>query len=79
MTQEGPAEELNKTWKTQPALLAASVAIFKVWQQKYPEFTPAMMAGHSLGEYSALVCAGVVNLCNKQFLQELVQCMPLLV
>lgn len=61
LTQEGPAEELNKTWKTQPALLAASVAIFKVWQQKYPELKPTMMAGHSLGEYSALVCAGVIG------------------
>lgn len=61
LTQEGPAEELNKTWKTQPALLAASVAIYRVWQQKYPQLKPTMMAGHSLGEYSALVCAGVIN------------------
>ena len=61
LTQEGPAEELNKTWKTQPALLAASVAIYRVWQQKYPQLKPTMMAGHSLGEYSALVCAGVIS------------------
>lgn len=61
LVQQGPAEELNKTWQTQPALLAASVAIFRVWQQKYPHLQPAVMAGHSLGEYSALVCAGVLD------------------
>ena len=60
LVQAGPAEELNKTWQTQPALLAASVAIYRVWQSingPQPEF----MAGHSLGEYSALVCAGVID------------------
>ena len=60
LVQEGPADELNKTWQTQPALLAASVAIYRVWQSingPQPEF----MAGHSLGEYSALVCAGVID------------------
>ncbi|MDA3979595.1 MULTISPECIES: ACP S-malonyltransferase [Gallibacterium] len=61
LVQQGSAEELNKTWRTQPALLAASVAIFRVWQQQYPELTPSVMAGHSLGEYSALVCAGVID------------------
>ncbi|MBN6710125.1 ACP S-malonyltransferase [Haemophilus haemoglobinophilus] len=61
LVQQGPAEELNKTWQTQPALLAASVAIYRVWQQKYPELKPEVMAGHSLGEYSALVCAGVID------------------
>lgn len=61
LVQKGPAEELNKTWQTQPALLAASVAIYRVWQEKYPYLTPALMAGHSLGEYSALVCAGVLD------------------
>lgn len=60
LVQQGPAEELNKTWQTQPALLAASVAIFRVWQQQGGE-APALMAGHSLGEYSALVCAGVLD------------------
>ncbi|MEG0234099.1 MAG: ACP S-malonyltransferase [Hafnia sp.] len=60
LVQEGPAEELNKTWQTQPALLAASVAIYRVWQQENGT-QPAMMAGHSLGEYSALVCAGVLD------------------
>ncbi|POE03844.1 ACP S-malonyltransferase [Pectobacterium odoriferum] len=60
LTQQGPAEELNKTWQTQPALLTASVAIWRVWQQQGGE-TPALMSGHSLGEYSALVCAGVLD------------------
>ena len=60
LIQTGPAEELNKTWQTQPALLASSVAIYRVWQSENgPE--PDFMAGHSLGEYSALVCAGVVD------------------
>ncbi|EEX51381.1 ACP S-malonyltransferase [Pasteurella dagmatis] len=61
LVQQGPAEELNKTWQTQPALLAASVAIYRVWQQKYPQLKPSVMAGHSLGEYSALVCADVLD------------------
>lgn len=61
LVQQGPAEELNKTWQTQPALLAASVAIYRVWQQQYPDLKPSVMAGHSLGEYSALVCAGVID------------------
>lgn len=56
----GPEEELNKTDKTQPALLAASVAIWRVWQEKGLA-QPALMAGHSLGEYSALTCAGALN------------------
>ncbi|GKW01558.1 ACP S-malonyltransferase [Pectobacterium carotovorum] len=60
LTQQGPAEELNKTWQTQPALLTASVAIWRVWQQQGGK-TPALMSGHSLGEYSALVCAGVLD------------------
>ncbi|MGO2441348.1 ACP S-malonyltransferase [Serratia proteamaculans] len=60
LVQQGPAEELNKTWQTQPALLAASVAIFRVWQQQGGK-APAIMAGHSLGEYSALVCSGVLD------------------
>ncbi|MBN5319428.1 ACP S-malonyltransferase [Serratia marcescens] len=60
LVQQGPAEELNKTWQTQPALLAASVALFRVWQQQGGK-APALMAGHSLGEYSALVCAGVLD------------------
>lgn len=60
LTQQGPAEELNKTWQTQPALLTASVAIWRVWQQLGGKM-PTLMSGHSLGEYSALVCAGVLD------------------
>lgn len=60
VVQDGPAEELNKTWITQPALLAASVAIFRVWGAQ-DGAKPEFMAGHSLGEYSALVCAGVID------------------
>ncbi|AIA70643.1 malonyl CoA-acyl carrier protein transacylase [Pectobacterium atrosepticum SCRI1043] len=60
LTQQGPAEELNKTWQTQPVLLTASVAIWRAWQQQGGK-TPALMSGHSLGEYSALVCAGVLD------------------
>ncbi|NLS43478.1 [acyl-carrier-protein] S-malonyltransferase [BEV proteobacterium] len=60
LTAQGPAKELNKTWQTQPALLTASVAIWRVWQQQGGK-QPALMAGHSLGEYSALVCAGALD------------------
>ena len=71
LVQEGPAEELNKTWQTQPALLTASVAVYRVWQQKYPALKPEVMAGHSLGEYSALVCAGVLEFQDAVKLVEL--------
>ena len=71
LVQEGPAEELNKTWQTQPALLTASVAVYRVWQQKYPKLKPEVMAGHSLGEYSALVCAGVLDFQDAVKLVEL--------
>ncbi|ELV7526731.1 ACP S-malonyltransferase [Edwardsiella ictaluri] len=70
LVQQGPAEELNKTWQTQPALLTASVAIYRVWQQNHGK-QPAMMAGHSLGEYSALVCAGVLDFTQAVRLVEL--------
>ena len=60
LTQEGSAEALNATATTQPALLTASVAIWRVWQElEGPR--PAVMAGHSLGEYSAMVCAGALG------------------
>ena len=71
LVQEGPVEELNKTWQTQPALLTASVAVYRVWQQKYPALKPEVMAGHSLGEYSALVCAGVLDFQDAVKLVEL--------
>lgn len=60
IVQEGPEEKLNATACTQPALLTASVAIWRVWQElEGPR--PSMMAGHSLGEYSAMVCSGALG------------------
>ena len=56
----GPGEKLNQTEYTQPALLTASYAAWRIWQEKGGT-RPMYMAGHSLGEYSALVCAGVIN------------------
>ncbi|ABN61227.1 ACP S-malonyltransferase [Shewanella baltica] len=60
LVQQGPVETLNETDKTQPALLAASVAIWRAYVASGKPM-PAMLAGHSLGEYSALVCAGVMD------------------
>ena len=60
LVQNGPEQELNITAKTQPALLVTSVAIWNLWNRKSGP-VPVVMAGHSLGEYSALVCAGVLN------------------
>ncbi|WLD56674.1 ACP S-malonyltransferase [Salinispirillum sp. LH 10-3-1] len=56
----GPEEELNRTEKTQPAILAASVALWRLWQEKQGAM-PDFFAGHSLGEYSALVAANVIH------------------
>jgi [acyl-carrier-protein] S-malonyltransferase len=53
---EGPEAELNRTDRTQPAMLAAGVAVWRIWRAQGGK-RPAMMAGHSLGEYTALVCA----------------------
>ncbi|MBB3226847.1 [acyl-carrier-protein] S-malonyltransferase [Luteibacter sp. Sphag1AF] len=61
MSQDGPEEALNRTDNTQPALLAASVAVWRVWMQEGGP-RPALLSGHSLGEYSALVCAGALSL-----------------
>ncbi len=61
LVQSGPEADLNSTENTQPALLTAGVALWRLWQQQGGE-TPALMAGHSLGEYTALVCAGVISL-----------------
>lgn len=60
MCFEGPAEELNSTVNTQPAILTISVGALRVLQQEC-EVTPKLMAGHSLGEYSALVAAGALK------------------
>ncbi len=55
----GPEEKLNQTEITQPAMLSAGVAVWRVWQAEHGP-SPVIMAGHSLGEYSALVCAGAL-------------------
>ncbi|MGB5719735.1 MAG: ACP S-malonyltransferase [Woeseiaceae bacterium] len=60
LVQSGSTEKLGETVVTQPAMLTAGVAAYRVWQQAGGS-TPTQMAGHSLGEYTALVCAGAVN------------------
>lgn len=69
LVANGPEEALNETFRTQPALLTASVAVWRLWQQQGGQ-TPAYLAGHSLGEYSALVCAGVLSLADAVKLVE---------
>ncbi|PAJ74224.1 [acyl-carrier-protein] S-malonyltransferase [Pseudoalteromonas sp. NBT06-2] len=65
----GPSERLNETHRTQPALLTVSVAIYRHWLAQNGQ-KPDVLAGHSLGEYSALVCAGVVSLTDAVKLVE---------
>ncbi len=60
LVQTGAQDEINLTERTQPLLLTASVAVWRVWREKNGS-QPALMAGHSLGEWSALVCAGVLE------------------
>ncbi len=60
LVKNGPAEELNRTEVTQPAILVASVACYRVWMDK-GFAAPRAMSGHSLGEYSALVCANALS------------------
>ncbi len=60
LVQDGPAEQLNLTVNTQPAMLAAGVAVYRLWQAQGGP-AAAMMAGHSLGEYTALTCAGALG------------------
>ncbi len=60
LVQKGPIEILNETYNTQPAMLAAGVAIWQVWCQQ-TNIRPAWMAGHSLGEYTALVCSKALD------------------
>ncbi|MBL0711889.1 MAG: ACP S-malonyltransferase [Colwellia sp.] len=69
LVAQGPAEQLNQTNFTQPALLTASVALWRVWQSEL-EIMPSILAGHSLGEYSALVCSGVISLTDAVKLVE---------
>ncbi|MEJ2767680.1 ACP S-malonyltransferase [Mycetohabitans sp. B46] len=57
---QGPADELNLTTHTQPVMLTAAYAIYRVWQQAGGA-APAVVAGHSLGEYTALVAAGAIT------------------
>jgi [acyl-carrier-protein] S-malonyltransferase len=61
LSQGGPEEMLNRTEYTQPALLAAGVAVWRLWQAQGGA-QPAVLAGHSLGEYTALVAAGALSL-----------------
>ena len=60
LTAEGPAEELNLTTNTQPVMLVAGVALYRAWQARHGS-APAIMAGHSLGEYTALVASGALD------------------
>jgi len=60
LVQQGPAEDLNQTHNTQPAMLAAGVAMWLVWKEQ-SSIIPGWLAGHSLGEYSALVCAEAIT------------------
>ena len=60
LVQEGPRERLDETQQTQPAMLAAGVAAWRAWQAAGGR-SPDLVAGHSLGEYSALVCAGSLD------------------
>ena len=60
LIQQGAQEDINLTQRTQPILLTCSVAIWRLWNQKQGAL-PSQMAGHSLGEWSALVCANVID------------------
>lgn len=70
LIQQGPEEQLNQTDKTQPAILAASVALWRLWLAEGGA-APAFVAGHSLGEYSALVAAGSLPFADAVKLVEL--------
>ena len=61
LAADGPAEELNSTINTQPLMLTAAYAVYRAWREAGGE-QPAIVAGHSLGEYTALVVAGVISL-----------------
>jgi [acyl-carrier-protein] S-malonyltransferase len=70
LVNEGPAEALNLTVNTQPLMLTADIAVFRLWQARGGPL-PAMVAGHSLGEYAALVAAQVLSLTDAVPLVEL--------
>jgi [acyl-carrier-protein] S-malonyltransferase len=61
LIQQGPAEKLNSTEYTQPAMLAAGIALWRLWQDRGGA-APGEVSGHSLGEFTALVCAGALSL-----------------
>jgi len=70
LVTDGPAEALSQTVNTQPLMLTAGIAVYRLWREKGgPQ--PAMVAGHSLGEYAALVAAGVLELQDAVPLVEL--------
>ncbi|AFJ03801.1 Malonyl CoA-acyl carrier protein transacylase [Methylophaga frappieri] len=60
LVSNGPEADLNQTYRTQPAMLAAGIASWRVWQQQ-ANFQPHYLAGHSLGEYTALVASDALN------------------
>lgn len=70
LAQAGPEADLNRTENTQPAMLAAGVAVFRVWRSAGGA-APIVLAGHSLGEYSALVVAGAIRLSDAARLVQL--------
>jgi [acyl-carrier-protein] S-malonyltransferase len=70
LIKDGPVEQLNRTERTQPALLAAGIAVWRAWQTHRPA-APAAMAGHSLGEYTALVASGSLGFADALKLVEL--------
>ncbi|MEM7708259.1 MAG: ACP S-malonyltransferase [Pseudomonadota bacterium] len=67
MTQQGPEEALNRTENTQPAMLVAGIATWRVWRENGGPL-PSIMAGHSLGEYTALVASGALDLVDGAWL-----------
>jgi len=60
LVEAGPEQELNRTENTQPIMLCASVATWRIWSKQITS-VPALMAGHSFGEYTSLVCAGMLD------------------
>ena len=70
LATDGPAEALNQTVNTQPLMLTAGIAVYRLWLEKGGR-EPALLAGHSLGEYSALVAAGVLRFADAVPLVEL--------
>ena len=70
LASEGPVEDLSRTVNTQPLMLTADIAVYRLWLEK-GGMPPALVAGHSLGEYAALVAAGVLQLKDAVPLVEL--------